>query len=470
MQIAQVVGGFAPGKADSLRSAMSKKKASEMDALKVEFIEGARAKGTDPGKAEALYDLMAKFAEYAFNKSHSAAYAFVAYQTAYLKAHYPAEFMAANLSSELDDISRIEMLMDECRGMGLRVFGPDVNVSGTDFRAKGGAVYAGLAAVKNVGLTAALEIIGEREKNGPFKTVFDFTGRVNLQCVNRRAMEALVCAGAMDSFGHKRAALFAGIEGAMAYGVRVRHNRETGQTSMFGGGEAGAAGPDGAFPSLPEAEPWLWTEVLKKEKEHLGFYLSGNPLDEYECEIRSFSSLLRLTAVPVNPKDRHYAGGVVNSVQRKTYGENKRMAAVKLESTGGARVEVLVFDREYENLEPYLVPDAIVLFRGKAEAANGQGFKLIADGAIPAAEISSRMARSLHVRLRAEGLDTGAVGELRALCGKHPGPNSFILHTVARDGSEYAIRANAVRVGTGKGFVGALSAIAGRENVWMESR
>src|SRR5690606_32720913 len=244
MQLAQVLAGFTLGGADLLRRAMGKKDEKKMSELKPKFVGGAKERGYDPAMAEKLWDILIPFSSYAFNKSHSAAYALVGYQTAWLKANYPAEFMAANMNSEMQDTSRLVVLLNECRQIGVEVLFPDINRSDAHFRAENGKIVYGLAGVKNVGLAAVEKLVEERRKGGPFRSLFDLCRRVDAQALNRRALESLILAGALpDDLPGNRAQQFAAVETALAWAAGVQADRDLGQVSLFGeaGGESGGA-------------------------------------------------------------------------------------------------------------------------------------------------------------------------------------------------------------------------------------
>ncbi|HYS93850.1 MAG TPA: DNA polymerase III subunit alpha, partial [Candidatus Acidoferrales bacterium] len=282
MGLAADLAGFTLGEADTLRKAMGKKDRELMAAQKAKFLVGCRANQVDGKKAERIWDLIEKFAGYGFNKSHAACYGLVAYQTAYFKANHPVEFMAALLTSEMEKTDKIVQYMEECRSMGLRVEAPDVNVSGARFTVAAQVIHFGLAAIKNVGSAAIESIVKTREQDGRFASLADFCARVDLRLVNRRVVESLIKAGAFDSLRSTRAGLLSGLDQAMEGGQRSQRDREEGQASLF----EILAGPQ-ATPTAPARDTgalvpeWSREELLAGEKEVLGFYLSGHPLDEY---------------------------------------------------------------------------------------------------------------------------------------------------------------------------------------------
>lgn len=295
MLLSRQLANFTRGESDALRKAMGKKKKDIVDKMKPKFIEGGKANGHDPKVLEKIWADWEKFASYAFNKSHATCYSWVAYQTAYLKAHYPAEFMAGNMSRCLNDIGKITKLMSECQTMGIKCLGPDVNESRHKFSAnKKGEVRFGLAAVKGMGDSAAQAIIEEREKNGPYKDIYDFAQRVNLSAVNRKAFESLALSGGFDSFGIKREQYFGVttrgemfLDTLVRYGQLYQMEMLQARNSLFGGFDS----VDIAKPQVPQAEPWSTIEKLNKERDLVGIYLSAHPLDDYSVVLRKMCNL-----------------------------------------------------------------------------------------------------------------------------------------------------------------------------------
>ena len=278
MQIAQILSGYSLGEADLLRRAMGKKKKEEMDRQRSRFLEGAKERGVSEGKANYIFDLVNEFAGYGFNKSHAAAYAAIAYRTGYLKAHHPVEFLAALMSLDRNNFDKLAVFFQEARKMDVTVLAPDVNRSRADFSADGGAVIYALGAIRNVSLTAMEHVVAEREANGPFADLYDFAERVDPKQVNRRTLENLARAGALDSLEPDRAKAFAAAPILAAMAARAADERESAQASLFGGGPSESGGL--ARPPLPEADPWTGTQRLDEELAAIGFYLSGHPLDD----------------------------------------------------------------------------------------------------------------------------------------------------------------------------------------------
>jgi DNA polymerase-3 subunit alpha len=372
MQIAQVLAGYSLGGADLLRRAMGKKKQSEMDKQRAIFEEGAVARGVDRAIATYIFDLMDKFAGYGFNKSHSAAYALVSYQTLWLKTHYTAAFMAAVLSADMDNTDKVVTLIEECRALRLRVEPPAVNRSAYRFTvADPRTVIYGMGAIKGVGEGAIETIIAARTSEGPFRDLWDFCRRIDLHKANRRVLEALVRAGALDELGPNRATLMAELPLALKLAEQHHATRAAGQADLFGALEPVAS---------PEPDPQLATEVradwedeqrLAGEKETLGLYLTGHPIDRYESELQAMavSRIAKLleTDRELGRRDRRdrekrsVAGLVVSVRHGKT--PRGRMGSVILDDRTG-RIEITVFSELYEQLRHLLVPDQILQVSG----------------------------------------------------------------------------------------------------------
>ncbi|MRS05570.1 DNA polymerase III subunit alpha, partial [bacterium] len=295
MLLSQELAGFTKGEADSLRKAMGKKKRSIMDEMKIKFVEGCQKKGYEESKVEKIWSDWEAFAQYAFNKSHSTCYALIAYQTGYLKAHYPAEFMAAVLSRNISDIKKITIFMDETRRMGMEVLGPDVNESHVKFTVnKDGNIRFGLGAIKGVGESAVLQLIEEREKNGLYSNIYDLVERVNLNSLNKKNLEAMAVAGAFDCFPEiSRAQYFSldtkgssFVESLIRYGNNARIIKSSSQQSLFGD----SGGFDLVKPEPSPCPEWPKLEKLNREKEVIGIYLSSHPLDDFQLEIKNFAT------------------------------------------------------------------------------------------------------------------------------------------------------------------------------------
>ncbi len=363
MLLSRQLADFTRGESDALRKAMGKKKKAIVDAMKPKFIEGGKKNGHDPKVLEKIWGDWEKFASYAFNKSHATCYSWVAYQTAYLKAHYPAEFMAGNMSRCLNDITKITKLMSECQAMGIPCLGPDVNESEQKFSAnKKGEVRFGLSAIKGMGEAAATNIIAERHKNGQYKDIFDFVQRVNLFAVNRKAMESLALSGGFDSFGIRREQYFAQnakgdtfVETLLRYGQVYQSEQSSMQNSLFGD----MGGVEIQTPPVPECEQWSTMELLKRERELVGIYLSAHPLDDYAVVLKHMCNL-NCTQIGREMDKKAFAsieeltfGGIVTSVSQRWTKTNKPFGIVTIEDFEG-QGELALFGEEWTKWQSML--------------------------------------------------------------------------------------------------------------------
>ena len=376
MLLSRQLANFTRGESDALRKAMGKKKKAIVDAMKPKFIEGGKKNGHDPKVLEKIWADWEKFASYAFNKSHATCYSWVAYQTAYLKAHYPAEFMAGNMSRCISDITKITKLMSECQSMGIPCLGPDVNESQRKFSAnKKGEVRFGLSAIKGMGDAAAVNIIAEREKNGPYKDIFDFVQRVNLSAVNRKAMESLALSGGFDSFGIRREQYFGVnakgdtfVETLLRYGQVYQSEQLSMQNSLFGD----MGGVEITTPPVPNAEQWSTMELLKKERELVGIYLSAHPLDDYAvvlnhlCNLKCTQVGREMDKKELSKFEELSFGGIVTSVSSRWTKTNKPFGIVTIEDFDGAG-EIALFGEEWTKWQSMLQEEYPVYITAKCQ-------------------------------------------------------------------------------------------------------
>ena len=377
MLLSRLLANFTRGESDTLRKAMGKKLKDKLDHLKPKFIEGGRKNGHDPKVLEKIWGDWEKFASYAFNKSHATCYSWVAYQTAYLKANYPSEYMAAVLSRNLTNIEQLTLYMNECKRMGISVMGPDINESMRTFSSNAaGDVRFGLAAVKGVGAAAVESIIAERKANGPFKDIYDFVERVNYSLVNRKCLENLAYAGAFDSISDFARCKYFGvdlrdssgitfIEQLMRYGQRFQTEQNNAQQSLFGGGEH----VDIQRPVLPACADWSQLEKLTKEREMVGLYLSAHPLDDYKIIIDHMckTQLTELENLDALKGQEIAVAGMVVGVQNLMTKTGKPWGKFKLEDYNGGH-EFALFGKDYENFRKYLFPDYFLFVRGRVQA------------------------------------------------------------------------------------------------------
>ncbi len=397
MRIASELGGFTLGGADLLRRAMGKKKVELMQQQRKLFVEGALKNGVAEKVANEIFDLMDKFAGYGFNKSHAACYSIVAYQTAYLRAHYPAEFMAANLSSEMGVIDRIVILIDECRKAGINVLPPDVNESDVKFIATQNGIRFGLGAVKNVGVASIKAIVAARERFGKFKTIFEFAREVDLRAVNKKVLESLIQVGAMDSLEGHRAQLFETIDLAVTYAQRVNADKAMGQTSLFDVSvNMNETSVD--TPPLPAITPWDQSECLRREKALLGFYISGHPLEKFAEELRLFSSIQVKDLVTLKDGVIVQVGGQIVSVKSKFDKKGKMMAFVAFEDFSGM-TELIVFSDTFTQYREQLKPDALLMILGKISCREGEDPKILMDECFPLQYARERFTKDVIITL-----------------------------------------------------------------------
>ncbi len=426
MQIAQAVAGYSLGEADILRRAMGKKKKEEMDRQRARFLAGAKERGISERKASALFDTLARFAEYGFNKSHSAAYSYLAYITGYLKAHYSVEFMAALLTSETGNTDKVVKYINECRELGIEVLPPDVNQSDYHFTPVGrDRMRFGLGAVRNVGQSAVEAIVAARREGGPFTSLDDFCERVDLGAVNRRVIESLIRAGAMDSLPGTRAQLMAVVEDCIESGQRAQKDRLSGQAGLFGGFDGPAVGVAPAR-ALPRVDDWTPQEKLRGEKETIGFYVSGHPLDEFGWKVRELTTLDTSSLAGLERGAEIALCGIVSNLQRRRNKELKPWASFLLEDRLGS-VEVLVFSSRYEALQKELEPDRAVLVRGKAMPEEDGSVRINAQDIIPLDRARVDFPSLVQIRVRLNGDFEQRARLLSELVKRKPGATSVRL-------------------------------------------
>jgi DNA polymerase III subunit alpha len=468
MQIANRLAGFSLGEADLLRRAMGKKNREEMAAQRAKFLAGCRARGVPAKKAEHIFDLMAEFAGYGFNKSHACAYALLAYQTAYLKAHDPVEFMAALLTSEIANTEKLVKYIHEARSMGIQVLPPDIHESGLYFTPVGGAIRFGLAAIKNVGESSAQGILDARERHGRFQNLHEFCESLESKFLNRRTLENLIKAGAMDCFEAPRARLCAAVDQALAYGQKMSHQRLVGQHGLFAGGASEAPPPA----VLPEVDEWSEQELLAAELATLGFYISGHPLARYAGRLAELAATeLGALEGRANGEDVRVAGVVVNSrAMRSRKGD--RWAIATLQDMSGM-VELLIFPEAFARLESLLASGAPLLVKGRInleEASNARALRVVASDArlLDDAAAPARPAR-LRVRVRLDAMDDAVLSRLDQLFVSKPGACPVAFELVRPDGSVATLEA-ARRVRADRELVEAVRGLCGADAVALNDR
>lgn len=398
MQIASRLANFSLGEADVLRKAMGKKRADVMTSNRDKFVAGARRNKIPEKTAVQIFNLMEHFAQYGFNKSHSTAYALLAYQTAYLKVHHPVQFMASLLSSEIGKTDKIVMYIAECRDMGVRVLPPDINESAVDFKSVGDSIRFGMLAIRNVGEGAIRSILQYRRDHGRFRDIYEFCEAVDARALTKRVLEGLVKSGALDSLGWKRAHLMAVADGALEHGQKVQRDRAAGQRGLFSDLLEGQAAVREARP--PDVPEWPTEELLAFERETLGFYVSGHPLEKYSAELGRFAKKTLADLIGGAGSAECQVAGMITECRTRRTKKGDLMAVFTLEDLTGA-VEAVAFPSAYSKYESLLAPDTAIVVGGRFECEEENGCKIIASEIQPLAGIAERNARSLCIRVAA---------------------------------------------------------------------
>ncbi|MGD8432767.1 MAG: DNA polymerase III subunit alpha, partial [Syntrophobacterales bacterium] len=382
-----------------------------------------------------IFDLMEKFAGYGFNKSHSAAYALIAYQTAYLKAHYPLEYMAALLNSFLSNSDNLVKLLHECREKELQILPPDVNLSYWDFTVVGDSIRFGLGAVKNVGSAAVESIIEARADGGPFSSLYEFSERVDLQRVNRRVVESLIKCGAFDSLHPVRSQAMAALEEAMEMAQTIQKDRLSGQISMFGTFAGQQRNSEPPLPNIPE---WNHRQKLAMEKEALGFYFSGHPLDVYEKEMQAFTIADIASIADKSDGIQIILCGLNADLKEITTKKGDRMAFLTLEDRKGT-VEVVIFSDIYQSSRHLLEVDDPLLIMGTVQQEE-KGAKIIAQRILTLLEAKEHMTQAIHIKLPAQTVTKENLADLKAILGRHKGDCKAYVHLCTDEHCEAVIR------------------------------
>ena len=426
MAIANTVAGFSLGQADILRRAMGKKKPEEMEKLRVKFLEGARQNKIAEKKAEKLYELIQKFAGYGFNKSHAAAYAVVCYHTGYLKAHYPTEFMAALMTTDMGNQDKIVGYFTECRDLGIKVLGPDVNESQKNFAVVDGAIRFGLAAIKNVGEGAVDSVLAIRADSGRFTSFFDFCRRVDLHKVNKRMLEGLIKAGAFDSLGAKRSQLMAMLDHGIEDGAAAQQERERGQTSIFGEELNGDGSAHGHIePALPNVPEWDQAQRLKYERELTGFYITAHPLARYEATIHALATATTVGITELSDGKEVRLCGIIATVKSMLTKKGDRMAYMTLEDLQGT-VEVIVFPDLFKTVGELIAPERLIRVTGTIDRGD-KGTKIRGTKIEPLADVQTQSIKRIHIRLATKPEVKDQLPRLLDVFKRHPGATAVSL-------------------------------------------
>ncbi len=425
IQIANKVGGMSLAEADILRRAMGKKDLAAMAEQKEKFIEGAVKNNISKKIAVEIFDAIDKFANYGFNKSHSVAYSYVAYQTAYLKAYYTAEFLAANLTNEFGNKNKVTNFLEDCRKLKIEVLPPDVNSPSVYFDVENGKIRFGMSAIKNVGISAVEEIISAGNTLGRnFTSIFDFCSNVDTRIVNKRTLEGLVLAGAFDSITNNRAQMFEAVEAALEFGHKARNSTLVAENSLFGGMEEDFKISE---PELPDIKPWSYEERLAKEREVTGFYITGHPLNKFEFEYKNFASIhLGETEELEEADDLVKACCVITSLKTKIDKSERTMAFLTLDDFSGS-CEALMFSKIYEKCGPYLNEERCVFIVGRPESS-GDAIKLHIEDAFPLEEAREKFIQSIKIIFNKDKFPVEKISELKNILKLYKGNIPLYLH------------------------------------------
>jgi DNA polymerase-3 subunit alpha len=467
IQIFNKVAGFTLGEADMVRRAMGKKDTEVMEANREKFLAGSRTNNVPAAKAQKLWELVKEFAGYGFNKSHSAAYALVAYHTAYLKTHYPVEFMSALLTAEIGNQDKLTRYLAECKDMGISILPPDVNSSNLVFTPAGNAIRFGLTAIKNVGPTAIESVLAARQKLGRFENLVEFCEHVDLRLLNKRVLESLIKAGAFDSLGVKRTQLLAVLDRAMELGQKLQREAESGQHGLFMGGANAAPPPPFEMPDVPE---WTEAERLAAEKEVLGFYVTGHPLEKY---MQRLGALTRHDTSSIEEM-AHDApvtlAGILRGLRVKPSKKGDLWASAQLEDLRGS-AELLVFPQAYLQMQSVLKPDTALLIKGRVRHEENQKPRVVVSEARPLDAAVNGAKSQLRIRLNLDAPQVGRMDELADILAAYPG-ESPVVFELARPGDFVVrIQSRAPRgVKTDDELLNRLRELCGEEAIRLEKQ
>lgn len=464
IQIANKVAGMSLAEADILRRAMGKKDLKSMKEQKEKFVKGSVQKGISEKIAGEIFDAIDKFANYGFNKSHSVAYSIVAYQTAFLKAHYTPEFLAANLTNEVNDTSKITTFLDDCRKLKIEVMPPDVNNPTVFFDVEKGKIRFGMAAIKNVGKNAVEEIARARTENGKnFKSMFELCIKSDTRIVNKRVLEGLVLAGAFDSINNHRAQLFESIENALEFSNKMKNSKLNAETSLFG---EIADEVQISEPELPNVRKWNSTEQLSRERKIIGFYISDHPLRKFDIEYRSFSKTHLGETETLNDNENVVACGVINELSTKIDKSGKTMAFFRLDDFSGS-CECLMFSKVYEKFGKYLKDDEIIFIRGKSESS-GDAIKIHIDEVFTPEEARTKMAKSLMIYVDPDKCTHHELNELNKILQiQHGNLKVFLQLRLKGRTKVYKLKYN---VNVSNGIVTKISDLFGDDSIFFYTR
>ena len=461
MKIANVLSGFSLAEADILRRAMGKKIPEEMEKMKKTFIDGAKKNKINEKKAEKIFELIEYFAGYGFNKSHSAAYALIAYQTAYLKANYPVEFMASLLTSEMGNTDKIVRYIRECKSMGIKILPPDVNESSMQFTIVEEGIRFGLAAVKNVGEAAIEAIITARESSGRFASIFDFCKKADLRKVNKKVIESLIKCGAFDSVNMKRSQLTAVYEKAMEKANQIKKESALNQINIFGSLQTEQDDTSESIPDLPE---WEEGVRLKSEKDTLGFYITGHPLDNYEAELKRFEATTSEALAELPDEKEVNICGIITEIKNTTTKRGDKMAYLRIEDLYGT-VDVIVFPDIYRSSNHLFNTDAPLLITGSIDKGE-KGIKLKATKITTISDAKNKQLSKINIKVNSTALSQNELRQLKEILLRYRGDCSvYISMTIPNHGESIIAVNNDIRVDPTRSLITEIENFLGKDTV-----
>jgi len=462
MQIANTVGGFTLAQSDLMRRAMGKKKKRLMAGFKTDFVNGAKANGINEKIAIEIFELLEKFAEYGFNKSHSAAYALIAYQTAWLKTYYPAEYYAANLSSDINDTDKVVKLIDDAKSIDVVVLAPDVKMSYPDFRViDDQTISYGLAAIKNVGYKAAEDIAKSRDEHS-YSTIFDLC-KINSTAVNKKTLESLILSGACDQLDGHRAQQFESIDRVVHFGQLYNKKINNDQVSLFSGSGVEMEIP---VPALNDAEEWSNDECLSKEKNLIGFYLSGNPLERYEADLKDFE----ITSSSVKNTELRL-GGLISTTKLLFDKRNNQWAIITLERMS-SKAEIFIFSDLFDRIKDLIYDNSMIFVTGKLSNRQSEYddvLKVIADDVIDIKKVRDKLSRHINVKIPYDQGNKEILSQIHSLATSNKGNCRFVLNIESSTGYVRRIASSELNVSSSLEFICELRELLGDENVWVAS-
>ncbi|MGD9209799.1 MAG: DNA polymerase III subunit alpha [Desulfobacteraceae bacterium] len=435
MKIAAELANYSMAEADGLRKAMGKKIQAMMIEHRERFMKGSKENNIPEDKAKEIFDLMEKFGGYGFNKSHSAAYALISYQTAYLKTHFPVEFMAALLTSEMNSIDGVVKFITECRSHDIDILPPDINASNKAFTVTDNKIRFGLVAVKNVGEGAIEAIIEARDEKGTFSNLFDFCERVDLRKVNKRVIESLIRCGAFDSTNDYRSRMIAALEDALDYGQRIQKERSDPQMGLFDFGDASQATLN--VPPLPLIDEWEESEFLMYEKEALGFYISRHPLERYRSQLEKYANVTAETIKESSDRSTVRFGGLVRTTKVIRTKKEELMAFATVEDLYGS-VEAVIFPTAYSKVSDLLVEDVPIFLQGEVQKEE-KNVKILVDTIIPMEKAEELWTATIHIHMDVEKINRDILSELHRILNQYPGTCRTFLHLVMEQKIETVI-------------------------------